>query len=64
MDSGPGPSKKFSVAASVYINGPSIPLEAQCCDFQIAKLTCVYHLSDSLGSKLAVPSSFSAARVS
>lgn len=64
MDSGKRPSKKFSGAASVYINGTSILLEAQCCDFHIAKLTCVYHLSDSLGSKPAVPSSFSAASVS
>lgn len=35
MDSGTRPSEKFSVAASVYINGPNIPLEAKCCDFKL-----------------------------
>lgn len=63
MDSGTGPTGKFSVTASVYINGPSVPLEAQCCDFQIPKLTCVYHLSDFLGSNLAILNSFSTARI-
>lgn len=32
-DSGTEPSEKCSVAASVYISGPSIPLEAKCWDF-------------------------------